>query len=88
MPHHNGGVDMPENYCALAIAILNGCSQEQAFDLYYEGRMLPISLADKRAETEDMITLNRKGMSYAEIGDIFGLARGTVGKRIKRGGKK
>jgi DNA invertase Pin-like site-specific DNA recombinase len=79
---------MPENYCALAISIIKGCSPEQAFDLYYEGRMLPISLTDKRAETEDMIALNCKGMSFAEIGDIFGLARGTVGKRIKRGGKK
>ena len=75
---------MDVNYCALAISILCGCSPEQAFDLYYDGVKRPVSKAEKKEETEDMIAMKAHGMTAVQIADVFGMQWRTVCKRIER----
>ena len=73
-----------ENYCALALSIIDGCFPETAFaklehehPAYVKAIILP----------EDVYWMDRyraKGLTYEQIGKIYGLSMHVVYSRIKR----
>ena len=77
---------MEDNFCALAISILKGCTPEQAFDLYYDG-FTKLDRSTIKEETKDMLALRAQKMTYAQIAEIFGMRWEPVGKRILRADK-
>lgn len=72
---------MEENYCALALAIIKDYTPEQAFEVLENGC---ISRVSQKNATQEMIRLKEAGLSYREIGDIFGIPRIAAYRRIGR----
>jgi hypothetical protein len=78
------GCDFVEfNFYALAVSIITGCSPEQAFYLLETGHKMkdPNYFADELA---DMASLRGKGVTWREIGEIFGISRNAAFKRMHR----
>lgn len=73
--------DLRYNMSALAIAILREdvYTAEDAFEIL-EGRRV----IRNRGSVEEMIGLREYGLSYREIGEMFGLCESAVFYRIKR----
>jgi len=73
-----------ENYYALLICILKPVTIEQGFDLL-DGRITHRNnMAITNEDIEDMIRMKQKGMTYQQIGDLYGLSWDSVRRRIKR----
>ena len=79
--------DIRLNYYALTVAILRGCTPEQAAELLETGRLRrgrivnTDNLADDVAE---MIDLKASGLTYKQVGEMFGCSADTVYTRIRR----
>jgi len=73
-----------ENYCALALSIVKGYFPETAFaklESPHPEFIKPVILP------EDIYWMDRyraKGLTYAQIGEIYGLSMDVVYSRIKR----
>lgn len=74
-------IDLRYNIAALAIAIIRDdvFIVEQAFDIL-EGKDSKLTNSD----VEDMIAMKSQGMSYRQIGTIYGLTYSAVAKKITR----
>lgn len=74
---------MKENYYALLICILLPVTIEKSFDLM-EGRITKKrNTAITRNDVKDMIQM-KQNMTYDEIGEIYGISKQAVYRRIKR----
>jgi len=72
-----------ENYCALALCILTNMVPEQAFRR--AGCESPETKTQQRKrETAEMLDLRRKGFTYEQIGQLYGVRQETVWKRLKK----
>lgn len=74
-------IKMKENYYALMVAILKPCTPEQAFEL------MKNSSARKKhinVNPEVLIFHKNDGMTYKEIGEMFGITDCAVYIIIKR----
>lgn len=77
-----------ENYCALALSIVSDCFPETAFAKLESPRPC---LVNKIILPEDINLMKRyqkRGLTYKQIGDLFGLSMDVVYSRIKRNGER
>lgn len=71
---------MEFNWCALAVAILKNVLPEQAFELMERNVKLTVSNDD----VPDMIKMRQQGMTFRQIGDVYGLTASNIFTRIKK----
>lgn len=69
---------LEENYLALAVSILANSPPEHAFNLLTNKFRKDITEADVR----DMVQLKAK-LTYQQIGEIYGMKKEAVHKRIR-----
>ncbi|MDF2906816.1 MAG: hypothetical protein K0R34_2137 [Herbinix sp.] len=78
-----GGKTLKENYYALLICILRpDFTIDRSTEFMIDGRLrknLP-----KGEGIDEMISMKQQGMTYKEIGEVFGLSKDAVHKRIQR----
>lgn len=75
---------MKENYYALLICIVRPATIEQSFDLL-DGRITKIqNKSITTNDVQDMIRMRQQGITYEEIGQMYGLTMQAVYMRIKR----
>lgn len=78
--------EVQENYMALAVAILADCPPETAWKWLDKGKCQngthhpDVSKDDDRS----MVKLKAEGLTYKEIGQMFGLTKDAVYNRIRR----
>ncbi len=72
---------MEENYYALALAILKPVTPEQAFQII-SGQKSKREITT--SDIEKMIKMKSQGMTYKQIGEIYGLSAHAVYARIGR----
>ena len=77
---------MKENYYALLICILR---PDYSIDRSLQAMMDEVITKKRntsitKKDIEDMIRMKEQGMTYEEIGEIYGLTKGAVYRRIKR----
>ncbi len=76
-------MDLAENYCALAVAILKNVTLERAFDALDMGDSLPKTRTDITKQDEiDMYLLNKQGVTCRELADMYGIPEGTMYKKV------
>lgn len=71
---------MQDNWYALIVSILKGVLPEQAFELMENNTYKPLYGSD---HTSDMIKMHEQGMTYRDIGEIYGISESAICKRIK-----
>lgn len=76
---------MDLNYCALYLAIIKNYTHEQAFEILENGK-LSRKKVDLRT-LQEMVQLRGRGLTYKQIGEIFGLRAHAVYKRLKKAQK-
>lgn len=76
-------LDLKYNIAAMYIAILRDdiVTPEQAFAVIDD---LPITKVYNDEDALDMISLNEKGYSFSEIGEMYGISKDAVFGRVKR----
>lgn len=75
--------DLRYNYCALALAIIKrNYSVDNAIS-YFSPQVKP-QTAVTRDEAIEMLAMKEKGMTYKEIGLVFGIKKDAVYNRIRR----
>lgn len=75
---------MKENWYVFLICILKPVTVEKAFDLFEGISPKIINTAVTPDDVEDMIRLKREGLTYRELGDMYGMSKDAVHKRIQR----
>lgn len=75
---------MDENWCALFIATQMDVSPEIAFDMLERGNVPKFSRTITEDDTKDMIALKGQGLTYKELGAIYGLTDHAAYRWIKR----
>lgn len=73
--------DLRYNYCALALAIAKRKYTVEGAINYFSP---PVRATDKKSETADMLSMRASGMTYQQIGDVFGIKKCAVYNRIRR----
>ena len=75
--------DLSYNIAALCVAILNEniATVEQAFNAIEDKQRISVY---NEQDTVDMTNMIEQGMTYKEVGDIYGLGRDTIFSRVKR----
>ena len=75
--------DLRYNVAAMYIAILRDdvFTVEQAFRILEDKDIVRHRTSSE--DTEDMIAMREQGMTYREIGEIYGMAESSILKRIK-----
>lgn len=75
---------MKENYYALLLCILKpSCTIDTSLQIMIDGVFKKENATIGKPDIEDMIRLKQK-MTYEEIGEIYGLSKQAVYRRIKR----
>jgi hypothetical protein len=73
---------MDDNYGALFVSIIKGCTPEVAI------RLMGINYMDKASkkavDLDEIIKLKAEGKTYAQIGKLFNISGDAVFMRIKR----
>lgn len=77
-----------ENYCALAVAIIKDCNPETAFTKLESPHPELIKKIILPEDISLMEKYRKRGLTYAQIGNIFGLSMDVVYSRIKRRGQR
>lgn len=77
-----------ENYCALALSIIDGCFPETAFAKLESAHPGAIKTVILPEDISLMQKYRKRGLTYKQIGDIFGLSMDVVYSRIKRLGQR
>lgn len=76
---------MKENYYALLICIIRPeYNIDKSLKFMMEGKIARRNNSLSRSDVKDMISMKQQGMTYEEIGEIYGLTKGAVYRRIKR----
>jgi len=73
-----------ENYCALAVSILKDCNPETAFAKLEHEHPAYVKTVVLPEDISLMESYRKRGLTYAQIGNIFGLSMDVVYSRIKR----
>lgn len=71
------------NYYAFVIAIFEECSIETAFEKLQSKHPGNVRTEFTEEDIEDMRKLRAEGISWAELGRIFGVPRTTVQSRLR-----
>jgi hypothetical protein len=80
-----GGLEVKENYYALAVCILRKCTPEQAFELLITGKKKRTAKGEAMNDAAEMVRLREEQhMTYQAIGDLYGMNKDAVFRRIKR----
>lgn len=76
-------MDLSYNIAALCIAILRDdiATPEQAFAILEKRE---VKTAYNHEDTEDMIKMRYQGLSYKEIGEIYGISKDAAYWKIRR----
>lgn len=74
---------MEENWCCLAISIIMSCTPEQAFQMFQNGKKPQVRL-DERDYKAIAFYKQKNGMTWKDIGKLFGIQESTIFKRFKR----
>jgi len=77
-----------ENYCALALSIVIDCFPETAFAKLESPRPDTINKIILPEDISLMERYRKRGLTYKQIGNIFGLHKDVVYSRIKRSNVK
>ncbi len=77
---------MEENWCCLAISILCNCTPEQAEVIYEFGknRKQKPRVKLEQEDLEGMRKHREEGLTWKQVGDLFGLSESGAFKRFKR----
>ncbi|MFA6941442.1 MAG: hypothetical protein WCQ54_10790 [Clostridiaceae bacterium] len=75
---------MDDNWCALFIATQLDVSPEIAFDLLTRREKPRTNKLITDDDTKDMIALKSQGITYREIGAMYGLTDHAAYRRMKR----
>ncbi len=76
-------LELAENYCALAVAILTHSTPERSFELLEKGAGKRTYRSDITEEDiKDMIKL-KEGMTYKAIGELYGLSECVAWRKMK-----
>lgn len=75
---------MDDNWCALFIATQLEVSPEVAFDLLDRREKPRTNKLITDDDTKDMIALKAQGLTYKELGTMYGLTDRAAYRRIKR----
>lgn len=78
-----GGLNLDESWCALFIAIYYGLTPDQAFKTFWTGKISKVNKSLTKEDELEMIRLKQQGITYKEIGAIYGISDNAVYKRIK-----
>jgi len=78
---------MKENWFVLALAAYHTMLPEQAFE-YYEKLEMRQKNYTSREEIEDIQAMRDAGMKWDEIGEIYGVDKCTVWRRLNRGKRR
>lgn len=73
--------DLRYNIAALTIAILSNKTPEQAFAVLTEESMTKV-YSDK--DVIDMVRFQKQGMTYREIGEMYGINKDAVRNRMRK----
>ena len=73
--------DLRYNIAALTIAILSNKTPEQAFAVIEETS--PTKVYDDR-DVIDMVRFQKQGMTYREIGEMYGINKDAVRNRMRK----
>jgi hypothetical protein len=74
---------MKENYYTFLICILRPVTVEESLRMM--GGIFPIIKSKKKnLNNQDMVDLRNKGMTFKEIGEIFGITETAAYMRVKR----
>lgn len=73
-----------EGYMALAVAIGCVCTVESAFERLVSKRPSMVRHPINKEDIVDMHQLKAHGLTYPEIGEIYGLNSHAVFRRMKR----
>jgi DNA invertase Pin-like site-specific DNA recombinase len=79
---------MEENWCAFFIATQLEVTPEQAFELYRDGKLGRYNRNITQVDVLEMISFKENGMTYKEIGYMYGISSNAVYRRIKYCEKK
>ncbi|WP_113675892.1 sigma factor-like helix-turn-helix DNA-binding protein [Vallitalea guaymasensis] len=74
---------MEENYYALMLSILYKYTPDQAFDILEYGRIKRRRDENKKDALE-MVHFKSQGLTYKEIGEMYGITADAVYTRIRR----
>lgn len=75
--------DLRYNYCALALAIIKGNYTVDNAISYFSPQVKPQTAVTKD-EAIAMLAMKDRGMTYKEIGLVFGIKAHAVYSRIRR----
>ena len=77
-----------ENYCALALSIIRDCNPETAFAKLEHEHPAYVKTVVLPEDISLMERYRKRGLTYEQIGNIFGLSMDVVYSRIKRHGQR
>jgi len=76
------------NYAALAVSILSDCFPEIAFEKLYNPHCISVGKKSRNMLTdtdiENMMRYKCQGLTYKQVGSIYGISDHCVNKRIQR----
>lgn len=77
---------MRENYYALLICIIRpDYNIDRSLQAMIDGEITKTrNTAVKKDDVEDMIRMKQQGMTYKAIGELYGMKKDAVHKRIQR----
>lgn len=74
---------MEENYYALLLSILKRYTPEQSFEVLQIGKIKQKHDIQKN-DVNEMVQLKAQGLTYREIGEMFGISGDAAYTRIRR----
>lgn len=77
-----------ENYCALALSIIDGCLPETAWARLNNPHPETVKAVILPEDINLMKRYRKHGLTYKQIGDIYGLSMDIVYSRIRRNGAR
>jgi len=76
--------ELKDNYIACVMCILTGWTPEQCFDYLEKLERPRYNLNVTEDDVLNMVRLKQSGMTYREIGEIYGLSPDATYNRIRR----
>ena len=76
--------EVDHNWAAFALAIIKPISPELAFRVIEEGPAVIRSLEGRDAINEEMLQLKRSGLTWEQVGAVFGVSDSAAYRRVKR----
>ena len=83
----SAGTEIRENWYALLIAILTGKTVESSFAVF-EGWNWDLRHSWNEAEVKRVNEMRKKGMTWNQIGDVYGMSGAAVNRAIRYARKR